>query len=286
MKSAVIMFGFFFLMSFSAAAGEDRVVAKIGEEKITASQFERILKLYEAQRRRQMERNPRFKRMILEKYVEGIVLSKKAKEKNLDTLPEVKDRIEMVTNEILSRAYIQKEVVEKIVISEEEMRRYYENHKGEFTKPEQVSLRQIFIKVDASASEEDRKKSRERAEEIKKKLEQGDDFATLAAQFSDDPEAKKKGGSLGFVRRGKLAPDIDQVVFSLQPGQISDVTETAKGYFILKVDEVKESMIQPFDAVKDHLREKVLLDLKRRSINEFHAKAMKEAGVEFYLGEK
>jgi len=91
----------------------------------------------------------------------------------LDALPDVRDRIEIFSNQILSQSYIQKEIVEKIVVSEDEMRGYYDNHKGEFTKPEQVSLRQIFIKIEPSASAGEKGKSREQAEEIKKKLEQG-----------------------------------------------------------------------------------------------------------------
>jgi len=94
---------------------------------------------------------------------------------------------------------------------------------------------------------------------------------------------KKKGGSLGFVRRGKLVPEIDKVAFSLRPGQISDVIETARGYCVLKVDEVKNPVTEPFEAVKDQVKERLLLEVKRRNINEFRAKAMKEAGVEIYL---
>ncbi len=282
-KRILMGLGLFFLMCPPVFSAEDRVVARIGEQTITASQFERILKLYDAERSRQMKRNPQFKRMILEKYVEGIVLSKKAKEKGLDALHEVKDRIEISSNQILSQTYLQKEIAEKVIVSEDQMRRYYDAHKTEFTRPEQASLRQIFLRVEPSASAAEKEKVRERADEIRKKLEKGEDFAKLAAEFSEDPEAKMKGGALGFVRRGRLTPEIDRAVFSLSPGQISEVTGTARGYFVLKVDEFKEPVVQPFETVKDFVRAKVLLDLKNKRVNEFRAKAMKEAGVEIYL---
>ena len=128
-----------------------------------------------------------------------------------------------------------------------------------------------------------RNKAKAEAESIRKKLEQGENFASLTGQFSENPETKEKGHSLGFVTRGRLAPELDKVVFSLQPGQISKVIETPQGYYIMKVDGKREAVIEPFDTVKDHIREKALLDLKTRSINEFRAKAMKEAAVQFYL---
>jgi len=282
-KAAFVLLGLLLLICSSVKAEEDRVVARISEKAITASQFEQILNLYDARRRRQMDRNPQFKRSVLEKYVEGIVLSKKAREKNLDALPEVKDKIEMMTNEILAQAYVQKEIVEKIAFSEDDVRRYYESHQGEFTRPEAVNVRQVFIGVDASSSVEMRNKAKAEAESIRKKLEQGENFASLTGQFSENPETKEKGHSLGFVTRGRLAPELDKVVFSLQPGQISKVIETPQGYYIMKVDGKREAVIEPFDTVKDHIREKALLDLKTRSINEFRAKAMKEAAVQFYL---
>jgi len=79
MKRAITVLGLLLFICFSVTAAEDRVVAKIGETTITAAQFERILKLYDAERSRQMARNPQFKRLVLEKYVDGLSYRRRRK---------------------------------------------------------------------------------------------------------------------------------------------------------------------------------------------------------------
>ena len=92
----------------------------------------------------------------------------------------------MITDNYIAIEYLKKEVTNKVEVSEEDIKAYYESHKDEFKTPEMVRSRHILIKTDPSASDNDKKKAREKAEEILKKIKAGEDFAKLASDVSDD----------------------------------------------------------------------------------------------------
>ena len=111
------------------------------------------------------------------------------------------------------------------------------------TKPDedQVCARHILIRVDRSPDQEAIDKADAEAQkklaEIKARIENGEDFATVAKEVSEDPLTAEKGGDLGWVFRGEREEAFDQVAFALAPGQISDPVKLADGYAIILVEE-------------------------------------------------
>jgi parvulin-like peptidyl-prolyl isomerase len=89
----------------------------------------------------------------------------------------------------------------------------------------------------AKHPELDTKQTRAKAEDVLKRVRAGEDFATLAKEFSTDPGSKDKGGDLGWFGHGQMIPEFEKAAFALQPGQVSDVVESQFGYHIIKVDE-------------------------------------------------
>lgn len=103
-------------------------------------------------------------------------------------------------------------------------------------KYDKYHLKQIFLKY--KINESDIKRARERAEEVYSKAVEGDDFASLARQNSDDRDTKYQGGDMGFMVRGEgiLSEKLEKVAFQLKEGEISDIIQTDAGYNILKID--------------------------------------------------
>ncbi|GAB4254292.1 MAG: peptidylprolyl isomerase [Acidobacteriota bacterium] len=154
--------------------------------------------------------------------------------------------------------------MEEAEVSEETLRKYYEENQDEFREPERrrVTLANIYVKpTDVEVTEADieaemgeakgdeqvharhiliqieddnEEAARKEAEEILRQLRQGADFEKLAREHSDDPGSAAKGGDLGFFGRGQMVPEFERVAFSLKPGEISDLVRTPFGFHIIQ----------------------------------------------------
>jgi peptidyl-prolyl cis-trans isomerase C len=266
----------------NAFADNDAVVANIGDQKITVSDFNRMISLLDAEKQQVIENNPQLKESVLTQFIQSMVISKLAREKGFDKRAEVKDQIEFFKNNLLANLYIRQEVVGKISIPEEDLKKYYDSHKDEFKTPEMVRVRHILIKVDESAPEKDKKAAKKKAEGILKKIRSGEDFAKLAEEVSDDPGSKQKGGELGFFPRGRMVKSFEDAAFTLKPGEVSGLVKTQYGYHIIETEEKKAAAIKPFDEVKENIRQKLIQDQTRSKVVAFIDKAMKDAKAEIH----
>lgn len=163
---------------------------------------------------------------------------------------------------VLSRESLQKD----IEVSEQEIAEYYEGHKGDFGAQEQRQASHILIGVDASASEADQAKVKQKAEEVLAKVKASpDQFAELAKQFSEDPGSAELGGDLGFFEPGMMVKAFDEVVFSLQKGEMSDLVKTDFGYHIIKLEDINPATTVPLaevaEQIKTRLRQQKVADV-------------------------
>ncbi len=148
--------------------------------------------------------------------------------------------------------YIEKEFVEKVEISDEETRTYYDQNPQFFKQPEQVRARHILIKMDKGADAAEKEEAGKKIAAIRERLEKGEAFEDLAKEASACPSGKN-GGDLGYFGRGKMLKAFEDAAFALQPGEMSDVVETEYGLHIIKsVDKKAEGMV-PYDEVKGNL---------------------------------
>ncbi|MDR3305417.1 MAG: peptidylprolyl isomerase [Clostridiales Family XIII bacterium] len=139
------------------------------------------------------------------------------------------------------------EVAEADPITDEEAQAYYDANPTYFTTPFSVSASHILI-TDADHTDENRAK----IEDILAKAKAGEDFAELAAEYSDDSSAAS-GGDLGSFGAGEMVPEFEEAAFALEAGEISDVVETEFGYHIIKLTDRQEESVQPFDEAKESI---------------------------------
>jgi len=151
-------------------------------------------------------------------------------------------------------AYSPERFEEGVEVTDEQVREYYEsNRTTKFTQPREVRARSILIRVPRDASEEQKAEARKRLEEIRAKIEAGEDFAALAKQYSEDPGSKEQGGDLGFFPRGRMVGPFEDAAFSLQPGEVSEIVESPFGLNLLRVEEIREEREKPLDEVHEEI---------------------------------
>jgi peptidyl-prolyl cis-trans isomerase C len=120
--------------------------------------------------------------------------------------------------------------------------------------PERLRLRHILIAVDPKAPPADREKARQKAQDVLKRLQAGEDFGKLAQQYSDDPGSKTRGGEIGPIAKGQTMPQLEAAAFALQkPNELSPVVETNYGFEVLQLVQRQEPSVLAFDQVKDRI---------------------------------
>lgn len=270
----LILFGW----TVPVLAADDTVLATIGDTKITMADFEKIVGYFDAKQRAALEQAPQLKAALLEQIVKSIVVAKIARENGFDKQEDMRWKIAFLTDNALTDEYL-KVLMAKTDTSDETLKAYYDSHLDEFKTAESVRVRHILIKVEEAASESAKKPARDRAEEILQKVRAGEDFAKLAKEYSQDPVSKAKGGDLGFIQKGRMVPEFEKVAFSLKPGEVSDIVETVSGFHIIKGEQKKEPVQEPFDKVREAVKEKV----RRASVDKFAQQAIKDAKVQINL---
>jgi len=182
-----------------------------------------------------------------------------------------------------------KDYLKQIPVSAKEIEDYYENNKEKFGQPKRVKVRHILIKTDAR-DKEATAKAKQRAESIREEAAKGKDFARLAKENSEDLGTKDRGGEIGFISKGQVVPEFEQVAFSMKVGEISSVIQTQFGFHILKVDEIQEASTQPLEKVKAQV-ELLLKNRQARGMaydlaDQAFAQASKDKSLDKFAEEK
>ena len=172
-----------------------------------------------------------------------------------------------IRNHLLTQRVIGNEVGSHITITDEEITKYYEAHKSEFVRPEQVALREIEVSTQGKKPEElpDLKK---KAETARKRIQDGEDFAEIAKRFSDG-STKSQGGFLGVYKRGELAKELEDKVFSMKKNELTDVMETKQGYLVLQVLEHYDEGQQSLAKVRNEINERLYSERMEPAMREY-----------------
>jgi len=152
----------------------------------------------------------------------------------------------------LKQAVLFMEVNRSIVIDDSEIVSYYKQHPEEFTELPEYRLRVISLSTDQKNDDELRAKQKE----IDDRLAAGEEFASLAGQYSEGPE-KESQGDLGTFKKGELAKTLEQAVERLNIGQLSSWIQSETGWYLIRLEEKKESRLRTFEDVREEIETKL-----------------------------
>ncbi|MCK4910521.1 MAG: peptidylprolyl isomerase [Thermodesulfovibrionales bacterium] len=158
-----------------------------------------------------------------------------------------------IRRKLMIEKFIKEKIEQPAAVSEEEVREHYDNNSGVFMLPEARRVRHIFVKVPSQSNDEQRAARKVRAEMVLEKLHAGEDFATLAWDYSNGPY-RVKGGDMGLLHKGRLDPKLEDEVVKLKEGELSGVIQTPYGFHIVRVESIQQEQQLPFEKVKDKIR--------------------------------
>ena len=180
-----------------------------------------------------------------------------------------------IRNTLMTQDVIRKEVGGRISVDDADLKKYYEEHKSEYVRPEQVYLSEILISTDGK-SPDDYPALKKKAEDFLDRIKKGEDFGELAKRYSDGQTAKQ-GGDMGAFGRGQLAKPLEDQVFKLNRGDMTDVIQTKAGFEILRVDEHYQAGQQPFDKVENEITNKFYQDKMQPALRSYLAELREES---------
>jgi peptidyl-prolyl cis-trans isomerase D len=163
-----------------------------------------------------------------------------------------------LTPEKVSVAYVQvlpEPYRDQVQVYTGDIEDYYDTHLEEFSTPEELRMRHILLRVLPGAEESVRKEKTEIMEGLQERIKAGEDFGELAKIYSEDTGSQKAGGDLGYVKRGKLVPEVERAAFALKPGEVSDIVTSSYGLHLIKVEDYRASNVEPLEDVKERIRE-------------------------------
>jgi peptidyl-prolyl cis-trans isomerase D len=141
-----------------------------------------------------------------------------------------------------------------VEVSEDEMRRLYDNDQSRFGQPERRRVRHILLTVPPDADEATAKEVLAQIEAVRKRIQDGAAFDAVAREVSKDPGSASQGGSLGEVEKGIMDPAFEQAAFTLAAGELSDPVRSRFGYHLIEVETITPANVKPFEEVREQLR--------------------------------
>lgn len=257
------------------AVDPNQVVLRVGDEELTAQEFRDLV----PPPYQELEPGPD-KRRFAEQFADLKLMAAEAQRRGYADNPAVQQQMELQRDQVLAR-WLVNQLNENV--SEEELRQYYEQHKDDYA---QIKARHVLIRGEGSpvpnpegAKELTDAEARAKAEEVRKRIVGGEDFAEVAKAESVDTISAQQGGDLGWFGKGRMVPEFEQAAMSLKEGEISQPVKTPFGYHVIQVQERKAPT---FEELKDSLRSQIAPQKLEELTERLHKEQPVEISEEFF----
>jgi peptidyl-prolyl cis-trans isomerase D len=159
-------------------------------------------------------------------------------------------------------------LLDQVQIADADLQGYYKDHQDEFKQDAQVRASHILLLINEKRNDA---QARQQIDDIKKRIEKGEDFAAVARQVSEDPSSKPNGGDLGFFSHGRMVKEFEDAAFAAEPNKLVGPIKSPFGYHLLEVTGRRAGGVQPFDEVRTMIRSRLAFE-KARQLAETKAK--------------
>jgi len=197
---------------------------------------------------------------------------------------------DQIMDRAISECVVDRELKDKIVISDEQAQKFYDENGSDFERPEMIRAAHILLSTrdpltNTELTDDQKKQKREQLEKLLARARKGEDFAAMAKEYSDDPGSKDKGGEYTFPR-GQMVPEFEAAALSLNTNEVSDIVVTKFGYHIIKLYEKMAARKLALAEVMARLKEVLGQKEVEKRLPEFVSKLKKEADVKYLNGAK
>jgi len=298
----------------------EEIVAKVNSDIITRGELENTRRTLEAELRKQGLTGEALEKALKEQandalrdQIDQLLLVQHGKDLNINVDAEVTKRLaaiqvdskiadpdkfhdyirqatqmpfedfrQKLKEQILTQRVIGQEVMSRINVPHTEVEKYYEDHKKDFVRQEQVFLREILISTEGKTPDQVTQADK-RAKDLVARARKGEKFGELARQYSD-AETKENFGELPAYKRGQLNKSIEDVVFKEKKGYVTDPIRLPNGFLILKIEERHEAGQAPLSDVENEIMEKISMPQMQPKVRELLTKLREDAFLQIRPG--
>ena len=231
------------------------IIAIVNNSPIKLEEFQKIFPADKLDKlpnflRREYDKN---RTKFIEQLINNKAVACAADEYDFSNFPEYQKELDEVTKQLKIRYFYDQEIIDKIEITDKEIKDYYDKNETLYITPERLRTKHILIEVKKGAHPAEVSNALEKAKKIRRRVLEGEDFSKVAIEVSDCPSGPK-GGDLGFFQKGQMVPAFEEVAFKLEKNEISEIVKTEFGFHIIKLTDKIPQRRQPFKEVKSAIK--------------------------------
>jgi len=253
---------------------EGTIVAKVDNMYITLEQLDKEIEgfkqMYDIEPTKQVTKDEKIA-FLKEELIPRYMFYKEAKARKLNKDPKVQETLFNLEVRVLDEAFL-KDAGGEMTASPQEIENFYNTYKDRFKQVDERRVREIMVNTE------------DEAKDILIELLKGGNFNQFA-QDKSKAESAAKGGDLAYIKKGQLGDDykrFDDVVFNLERGQTSSIFKDKKGFYIVRVDDIRGGGVTPLSEVRDQVKSAVVYLKQQQKLQELRDSLSKKSKVELY----
>lgn len=307
-----------FLSAAAHAAVADRIVAVVNDEVVTLSELNNAFEPYQEKFEASYQGPDREKAraetklMLLNRMIEGVLMEQESRKTGIAVRDEevteaindiqkqrkltqdelrkalARDGITLdvfrkdIRNQITRMKLIRRDIKSRVAVTDEEIGEYYRKRREDYEGKESVRIKQIVLLLPKDVDSAAKGKLQVDAEKIQKRLIDGEPFDQLSAKYSQGPAAAE-GGDVGFIERGMIHSEVEDIAFGLPLNQISGVIESSVGFHIIQVIDRRGAGLKAIESVREEIREKIDREKMEKKYGEWLEELRKKSHIEIKL---